>query len=642
MRRYGLAWLMVIVMGACGFPLLETNGTQVIEVGAACQVDANCNAPPYNNPCKPGTCGAGKNCEYTVLDGVAAPASFQSASDCKTVVCTAGVAAEIEDSADVENDGNSCTTDTCIGGTTKHDMLPDGAVCQQGTKSGTCKANVCQVACTTNTDCDDTNPCTNEFCNSAISTCVFTKLDGIPTPGFQQVPADCKVQSCVFGVDSPLNEDADIDDDSNPCTTDTCNAGTPTHTPLPERTLCMPGGTNVCSSVGQCVQCIVADDCVNIVETECEKRSCVNNTCQIAYQGTDTLASPVLQTANDCRKVVCAGNGGTTFVNDDTDLPHDGNPCTKDICTNGMPFNPPEATGLNCGGSQVCNSMGQCVGCNTVADCVNLPPDDFCKQRTCNNQVCGLAFTPNGTDLPTGQTVGDCKVLECNGMGSVKTSALTSDVPVDNKQCTSDACSIMGVPSNPNLPLYTPCNENGNDACDGNGTCKKSLGKMCGAPIECVSSFCVDGVCCNNSCTTSCRACNQAASMGTCTNVPKGTDDGTCMGATVSCNTDGTCDSENGQTCAANTTCLSNICSDGVCCNSACTSTCQACNVAGGMGTCSNLPLYTNDTSPVCSGTSTCNGAGACKLRNAEVCVNDGDCASNKCLLDTGMKVCQP
>jgi len=56
---------------------LEQTGTQIIEVGAACEVDATCNAPPNDNPCRPGTCGTTKNCEYAVLDGVAAPNSVQ-------------------------------------------------------------------------------------------------------------------------------------------------------------------------------------------------------------------------------------------------------------------------------------------------------------------------------------------------------------------------------------------------------------------------------------------------------------------------------------------------------------------------------------------------------------------------------------
>ncbi len=666
MRRSGLAWLMIIAVGACGFPLLETSGTQVVEVGAACEVDATCNAPPNDNPCRPGTCGTGKNCEYSVLDGVAAPDSLQTAADCKAVFCTAGVAAEQEDPADVANDGNPCTTDACVNGSPMNTALPDGSICQQGTKSGFCKNNLCQVACATNTDCDDMNPCTEEFCNSAISTCSYTKLDGVPTPGFSQIAGDCKVQSCIAGVDTSLNDDADIKDDGNPCTTDLCNGGTPVNAPLPERTLCMPGGTDVCSSFGVCVQCVVADDCVNIVETECEKRSCVNNKCEIAYQGQTTLASPVLQTARDCRKVVCSGmaNPPTVTINDDSDLPDDGNPCTKNLCTNGMPVNPPEVVNLPCGGSNICDGSGHCVGCNTPADCVMLPPDDFCKKRTCINQVCGLSFTPNGTDLDMGQVAGDCKVLECDGMGNVKTSVLTTDVPVDGKQCTNDVCSIQGVPSNPNSPINTVCNENGNNTCDGAGACKKSNGTACVTPTECVSTFCADGVCCSNACTTDCRACNLAGSMGTCSTVPKGSDDGSCTGATISCNTDGTCDKEIGGSCSNSNECLNGNCRDSFCCDGPCNSLCQACSSAktGGMsGTCGPVLAGTDPDNECatqaqnsCGQTGFCGGGTTCQLypmgtncgdmlsctgstqTNADTCNGTGMC------IDGGILSCAP
>ncbi len=584
--------------------------------GAPCDTAEKCDD---DNPCTMDTCPAETRvCEYVLQAEGLAPDSEQIVADCKRIVCSAGQGVIEDEPQDYSNDGIACTVDACVDGVPTNTPLPDGSSCAQGDKTGICAANVCQVSCTTNVDCDDANPCTEEYCNSASSTCVYTKFDGVPTPGAMQVSGDCKVQFCVSGVDMSVNDDGDPKDDTNPCTVDQCNAGMPAYVPVPERTLCVVGKPDVCTSAGTCVECVVPEDCVNIVETECEKRSCVNNTCKIAYQGTDTLASPVLQKLGDCQKIVCNGAMGTTSVNDDTDIPKDGNPCTADQCKSGVPANPPEAQNLNCGGTQVCDGMGKCVGCNTPSDCVNLPPDDFCKKRTCTNQVCGLSFTASGTDLPTGQVPGDCKVLECDGAGNVKTSVATTDIPVDGKQCTADVCDIMGVPSNPFSPINTACNENGNNVCDGSGSCKKSTGNACAVSADCLTTYCVDGVCCSSACTGVCKSCAIAGMLGTCSNSAAGTDaDNECadQGA-MTCGTTGVCDGAGAcQKYPSGTICAPSSCSGSTQTNA------DNCN---GMGTC------------VDRGTSLCSpyvcGATACKTS----CAADSDCVSGAyCLMTT-------
>ena len=82
--------------------------------------------------------------------------------------------------------------------------------------------------------------------------------------------------------------------------------------------------------------------------------------------------------------------------------------------------------------------------------------------------------------------------------------------------------------------------ENGN-ACDGAGTCKSSNGQVCSAGATCASGFCVNGICCDSTCTGICVSCSLSGRMGTCSPRPAGTDpDNQCVGGTGLCKS--TCD----------------------------------------------------------------------------------------------------
>lgn len=613
---------------------LDQEGGTEVDTGKACTTDANCDD---KNPCTTDTCPKDTLvCQYAKQASGAAPDSVQTPNDCKSIVCNAGAPSTQDDPQDFINDNNSCTLDACTNGAPTNVAKMDGSPCMVGTKSGTCGAGSCKVSCANNNDCNDNDPCSEDLCNTSAGICVFTYLDGVPTPGFMQIAGDCKVQFCEAGINTELNDDADLPDDGNSCTTDVCTAGVPSNPAVGPSTPCTLGDTMVCNGSGACVECVVPSDCVGITETECEKRNCVNNKCEIAYEGQTTLASPVLQNAKDCKKVVCNGPNGTTEVNDDTDLPDDTNACTTDTCSNGMKVFTNKSQGTPCGATGVCNATGGCVGCNSPADC---GVDDFCTKHTCVSNMCGITYTPNGTDLPAmnsimNQTPGDCKVIQCNGSGGIKTVVRTSDVPVDSNDCTDNVCSMGGQPSNPNSPLNSPCSSNGGDVCNGAGVCKKSNGKTCSATGDCLSNFCVDGYCCNNACTTDCQSCNLTGKLGTCSDVPAGTQDGTCVAPMWTCNTLHDCDLLLGQNCGnSDSACLSNFCADSVCCNEACTAACKVCNLMSSNGTCTNVPSGMPDNFPVgvCSGMNQCDGMGTCKQTNGTMCTTNGQCFSGIC-----------
>jgi hypothetical protein len=52
----------------------------------------------------------------------------------------------------------------------------------------------------------------------------------------------------------------------------------------------------------------------------------------------------------------------------------------------------------------------------------------------------------------------------------------------------------------------------------------KAVGQPCGAPNECATSFCTDGVCCETACNGVCEACNLPTVAGKCMPVPDGQD----------------------------------------------------------------------------------------------------------------------
>src|SRR5439155_11933425 len=89
-----------------------------------------------------------------------------------------------------------------------------------------------------------------------------------------------------------------------------------------------------------------------------------------------------------------------------------------------------------------------------------------------------------------------------------------------------------------------------------------------------------------------------------------------CVGATY-CAGDAGCVATlgNGSGCGAGNQCASGFCVSGLCCDKACTGSCEACNQTGSVGTCSMLPASTVcraqngfcDVAEFCSGTaSTC------------------------------------
>ena len=198
------------------------------------------------------------------------------------------------------------------------------------------------------------------------------------------------------------------------------------------------------------------------------------------------------------------------------------------------------AGGMGTGGSSSSSSGtggmgtgGMAGNCITAMDCPGM--DTECQSRTCVGGACGLAFQPAGTLLAT-QTVGDCKVDQCNGAGTVVSVADGNDTSPDSNDCTSDTCG-NGVPVHAPLASGSACAQGGGTVCDGAGLC-----------VQCVTSAtCSSGACVNNVCQT----CTDGAKNGAETGIDCG------GGACPSCAA--------GQACLVAADCASGVCTANAC-----------------------------------------------------------------------------
>ena len=157
---------------------------------------------------------------------------------------------------------------------------------------------------------------------------------------------------------------------------------------------------------------------------------------------TAQLRIPRLEACENCKSTgaapgtqpetcnTCNGTGSIVPGADDTDLPVDGAECTTDVCTAGVPSNPPTASGTACTmGGTVCSGSGACVECLTASTCPGQDTD--CKARTCTAGVCGFGNAADGTVTST-QTAGDCLENQCDGNGFSKFVFKNTDVPADD------------------------------------------------------------------------------------------------------------------------------------------------------------------------------------------------------------------
>lgn len=441
-------------------------------------------------------------------------------------------------------------------------------------------------------------------------------------------------------------------DDLNECTDDVCNVdGVAEHIVKAVGSPCSKSGT-LCDGNGKCVECLAVDDCPG-TDNACQTRTCTEGSCGKDFKANGTPLPT--QKDGDCKVQVCDGNGSIIATTDDNDNPDDSNACTADACDQGTPSNTNVDAGTNCGTNGtgnplVCDSKGQCVGCNAASDCPGV--DDECSKRTCNAGVCGVEFTPTNTPIAA-QTAQDCLAQVCDGAGKIVNIPDNADIPGDDgNPCTSESCA-GGMPMHPNEANGSVCNDGnactmldtcqagvctgGNtitcvasDQCHVAGTCNPATG-MCSNPEKPNGAACTD----NNTCTQS-DTCQAGACVGSnpvqCAASDACHDAGTCNPATGVCSNPAKAD---GAACDDNNACTqSDTCQAGTCtgANPVTCATPDQCHLAGtcnpATGMCSN-PAKPNgatcNDNNACTQSDTCQ-AGTCTGTSPVICAASDQC----------------
>lgn len=528
------------------------------------------------------------------------------------------------------DDGVSCTqgdqcngSGSCLPGTPTASLCPQSAcavaVCDTGTgcrlDAAAASGNLCRPAAGV---CD-----VAEFCNGTQVTC--------PGDVFVSAGTQCQAPSCSAGVQ--VNEAL--------CT------GLGAACPTTPNVQCSP---YACDGLVCGATCADDSDCLAdfyCADTNvCEPRVGAGQPCTEDNQCTTSNPHCV---DGVCCNAPCAGQCEACSV------PGQLGTCSP---TTGAPVGdrPACATdGSTCGGTCGGTLRAACVYPSTGVEC-QAPSCDVSTQRAVAAAACNGAGTCTvpapvacepytcGPTSCRGDCVADAQCAAgnfCNaglceprrGLGSTCETAAqcASGQCVDGVCCGSscagqcEACNLPGQAGTCSPVVGAPVG--GRGACAGAGPC----GGTCDGQNRFTCTYPGAGTACRNA-TCSGGTATLAASCDGGGNCPApstvacadGCDGALCAGATCAVNADcatgevcraGQCAPGGGlgTSCGSGAECASGRCVDGVCCESACTGQCEACNVAGSEGTCSPLP------------------AGSAPVGSRPRCTSDGSVCAGAC-----------
>ncbi len=658
--------------GLCDAPDLCTGTSSACPADAKRPTSYVCRAavPPTGTDTT--TCDADEKCDGT-NDNCPADAFKTATTSCRAASCTSAVATLAasctgSSAACPSTQTQSCAPSSCNG--TVCGGCTGDAQCA-GTQY--CSSGVCTAKKANGQTCSAGNECTNTFCVDGVccnTACAAGTCDSCVNTGSvgtcSAVPAvtvcrpaagECDTaETCGGSMSCPSDakkpNSASCTDDGNVCTRDVCDGASNacTHPAGNAGTLCRAANGTACD---------VADSCDGNSTTCTDSKAAAGTACRGAAGECDLAES--CDGASDACPTDAKKSVGTACADD-------GNVCTTDACDGSSAScqHPAGNAGTTCraqsgpcdvadtcsGTSTVCTdgkrsasfvcrtSTGECDPGESCDGASNACPADL---KRSNGTSCADDANPCTTDLCDGSSAtcqhnagfagvqcrasaGACDVADaCTG---------TSTVCPDNKQAAGTACRNSGGVCD----VVESCDGATND-CPADAFANPSVScrsASCSTAVATLAATCSGtAASCPTAQTQSCAPSTCNASNTACGGC---SDDSQCTGAQFC--SGGVCVTKKaaGATCGGANECSAGFCADGVCCNTACGGgVCDACNLAGSVGTCAPTASSTvcRAAASECDVAETCGGAMACPsdaTKDGQACSTDGNvCTTDVC-----------
>ena len=587
-----------------------------LAVRITCENGAACTAA---NQCSSGACVDGFCCNSTCGQSCdACSAALTGMADGTCATTRAGGPGAPTSCSPYLCDGastgcpNSCSQDadcasgfTCIAAA----CVPKRAVGASCQTAGNCSSGFCaDGVCCSSACAGSCDVCALALGSSADGTCG-------PAPAGVAGSPSCAPFVCSGATTCPLTCSADGE----------CQAG------------------RYCSAGGCLLQ--RSDGAVCSLDHECSSGTCVDGVCcGSACAGSCEVCAASLGATADgvCTKVLGAGSPSCSPYSCGGVTANCPSSCTSDLGC---------AAGFFCGAGTCQPQRALGAACSAPDQCGS----GFCASGECCNRACAGGCEACGAGgacatLASGASSAACGPYLCQGAVTCPTSCGVSTQCGGGTVCIGASC-----------------------------TGPQPNGNSCTFASQCLSNFCVDGFCCNSACNGACNACSVAtgaSTNGSCASVSGAGNPSCapylCRAAGSGCPTTCTLSSQcapgavcvggqcaplkgPGGSCGAGFECVSGFCSDAVCCDSACSGSCDVCATGLGAvasGTCTAIAGTGGTPSCggyLCDGTSascptTCTlasdcaasyycGQGTCRpqLSNGAVCSSVEQCSSGFC-----------
>ena len=374
--------------------------------------------------------GPDTECQFRTCDAGVCGVTFaprgrallaQTAGDCQKSQCDGGGSVEaVADPADVEDDGNACTNDFCLGGAVAHLLAAPATACDGGLRcdgAGRC------VACLSAADCQaPANPC---------------------------LEATCVAGSCGAG---PRPEGAECDD-GNACTLlDTCQSGA-----------CAGSDPVLCLALDQCHVVGICDPATGACS---EPAKADGSACNDGDACTLT---------DSCQSGVC--EGVTPVVCTAGDPCHEPGTCDP---TTGVCSAPERADGAACDDGNPCTQTDSCRAgaCEGSSPVVCVARDQCHDAGTCDPAT-GACSAPERADGAACDDGNPCSVADVCLAGVCSAGAVAACAPLDSCHVAGVCDPATGGCSHPEKPEGAACDDQ--NPCTRVDTCQ--AGKCTGRDV---------------------------------------------------------------------------------------------------------------------------------------------------------------